>query len=263
MNDQSDRLHFAIALAEQAGQQARKAFLSFETLAIESKGHQDLVSNADREVEIFIRGEIARAFPDDGIVGEEGSDVAGTSGHHWVIDPIDGTANFVRGIPAWCVVLASTFQGRTEVGVICEPSSGETFWAARGQGTFVNGKPVRTASTSSLTEGSIGTGFSNRAEAQNIIPVITEILNRGGIFFRNASGALMLAYVASGRLLGYVEEHMNAWDCVAGLLMIEEAGGRIHQPDPATVLAEGTLVLAAGDAVYDEIEAICARVFTI
>lgn len=255
------RLQFALRLARDAGALGLKHFRALERLTIERKGHQDLVSNADREVETLIRDAIAREFPDDGIVGEEHGAHKGSSGHVWVIDPIDGTANFVRGIPAWCVAIACTRSGEAHLGVIYEPSSGEMFSASRGGGAFVEGRRLAVAAAASLTEGSVGTGFSNRAEAANIVGVVEDIIGRGGVFFRNASGALMLAYVAAGRLLGYVEEHMNAWDCLAGLLMVEEAGGRIFKPDPATAVAKGTMVLAGGPGVYDEIAAIARRRF--
>ena len=124
MTEQSTRLSFAIDLARRAGELGLKHFRSLETLTIESKGHQDLVSNADRDVETFIRQEIAKRYPEDGIFGEEHAPVEGKSGYTWVIDPIDGTANFVSGIPQWCVALACSNRGVTVVGVICEPCSG-------------------------------------------------------------------------------------------------------------------------------------------
>ncbi|TCD15281.1 inositol monophosphatase family protein [Oricola cellulosilytica] len=261
MPDAQSRLSFAIDLAERAAQVALRHFRSIDTLTIETKGHQDLVSNADRDVETFIREEIAAAWPEDGIVGEEHAPVESGNGHVWVIDPIDGTANFVRGIPSWCVVIACTFEGRTEVGVICEPSSGETFSAARGHGAFVNGKQIRISGATSLSEGSVGTGYSSRIEADGVLTAIRELIAGGGMFFRNASGALMLAYVAAGRLIGYLEEHMNSWDCIAALLMIEEAGGTIMQTDPATVIDHGTMVVAGGPGVYAELETIAFRAF--
>lgn len=255
------RLQFAIELAQRAGDLALRHFRAIEGLTIETKGHQDVVSNADREVELFIRAAIAAEYPEDGIVGEEHVAAAGVSGHVWVIDPIDGTANFVRGIPAWCIVIACAADGVTILGVIHEPATGETFWARRGGGAFLNGRPIKASSGTSLADGSVGTGFSNRREARNIVTLIEAIFNEGGVFFRNASGALMLAYVAAGRLLAYCEEHMNAWDCLAGLLIVEEAGGRILAPDGATVIEHGTMVIAAGAGVFDQVQALCADAF--
>jgi myo-inositol-1(or 4)-monophosphatase len=255
------RLEFMIDLAKRAGELGMRYFRDLDSLTVESKGHQDMVSQADREVELFVRAEIARQYPQDGIVGEEHAPARGTSGYDWVIDPIDGTANFVLGIPAWTVVIACTMHGRTVAGVIHEPSAGETFSCRRGGGAFLNGKPIRTSTATSVTQGSVGVGFSNRVEGGKVVPLIRDLIADGGVFFRNASGALMLAYVACGRLLGYVEEHMNAWDCLAGLLLIEEGGGRIFQPDPATVLEKGTLIIASAPGVYDKLADYCARSF--
>jgi myo-inositol-1(or 4)-monophosphatase len=257
------RLDFTVDLARRAGELGMKFFREIDKLTIESKGHQDLVSNGDREVELFVRAAILAEYPEDGIVGEEHAPTTGTSGYIWVIDPIDGTANFVRGIPAWTVVIACTRNGVTEIGVIHEPSTGETFYARRGGGAFLNSRPIKASSATSLTQGSVGTGFSNRVEAGKIVPLIEDLISRGGVFFRNASGALMLAYVAAGRLLGYTEEHMNAWDCLAGLLIIEEAGGRIFSPDPLTVLEKGTLTLAGGPGVFNEIRDISLKAFKL
>jgi myo-inositol-1(or 4)-monophosphatase len=259
--DNSRREEFAVDLARRAGELGMTYFRDRDSLTIESKGHQDLVSDADRNVETFVRAAILEAYPEDGIVGEEHAPTKGASGFDWVIDPIDGTANFVRGIPAWTVVIAGVRHGACDVAVIHEPCTGETFHAHRGGGAFLNGRAMRASSTSSLGEGSVGTGFSNRREARNIVPFIESLVAHGGVFYRNASGALMLAYVASGRLIGYVEEHMNAWDCLAGLLLIEEAGGRIVPPDAASVLSEGTVVIAGGSNVFAEIEAMAAKAF--
>jgi myo-inositol-1(or 4)-monophosphatase len=260
-DDNEARLRFARELAISAGDVGLTYFRALDTLTIESKGHQDLVSEADRDVETFIRTAIAEQYPDDGVVGEEHANVAGTSGYVWVIDPIDGTANFVRGIPAWTVVIAGVRQGVIDVGVIHEPSTAETFYGRHGGGAFLNGKPIRTSAASDLTAGSVGTGFSNRREPRHVARLIDLILAEGGVFYRNASGALMLAYVAAGRLLAYAEEHMNAWDCLAGLLLVEEAGGRILQPVGETVVLDGTMVIAGGAGVFDQVQALCEKSF--
>jgi Archaeal fructose-1,6-bisphosphatase and related enzymes of inositol monophosphatase family len=256
-----DRLDFAIDLARRAGDFALKHFREIDSLVIESKGHQDLVSNADRDTETLVRSAIEARFPDDGIVGEEHGRKAGTSGYVWVIDPIDGTASFVSAIPQWCVAIACAKDGEAVIGVINEPASGELFHAAKGKGAFCNGKPIRVSGTAKIGEGGVGTGFSGRAPAANIVRAVETIVAEGGVFFRNGSGALMLAYVAAGRLLGYIEEHMNAWDCIAGLLIVEEAGGRIFKPDPARVLEKGTVVVAAGAAAWPAIIEIARNCF--
>ena len=259
----NNRLEFTIDLARSAGMFAKSHFAEIDALKIESKGHQDLVSNADIDTETIIRNAIEKQFPDDGIVGEEHGRKFGTSGYDWVIDPIDGTANFVRGIPQWCVIIACIKDGETQIGVIFEPCSNELFHATKGGGAFCNGKIIKTTTGSSISDGSIGVGFSGRVHGKNILTAIEQILSNGGVFFRNASGGLMLAYVASGRLLGYIEEHMNSWDCVAGLLMVEEASGVIFKPNPENVLEKGTLVIAAGVNVFDTINSIAISSFAV
>lgn len=256
-----DRLDFAVDLARRAGAFAKTHFEAIDTLVIESKGHQDLVSNADKDTETLIRAALDEHWPDDGIVGEEHGRKTGTSGYDWVIDPIDGTANFVRGLPQWCVAIACARDGEAVVGVIFEPSSGEMFTAAKGGGAFVNGKPMRVAQTGDMGQGSVGIGFSGRLPGMKAVTALTMVVERGGVFFRNASGALMLAYVAAGRLIGYLEEFMNSWDCVAGLLMIEEAGGTIVKPDPKTSLDHGTVVIGGGPNIFAEINEIAEASF--
>lgn len=251
-----DRATFAIALAKRAGELGLAYFRSIETLTIESKGHQDLVSNGDREVELLIRAAIAEAYPDDGIVGEEHGPVVGTSGFVWVIDPIDGTANYVRGIPTWAVVIACMQDQACVVGVVHEPAVGETFHAFRGGGAFMNDRPIRVSTSRSLADGSVGVGVNSRTDPAHLVPLIDALLAEGGIFFRNASGAIMLAYVAAGRLIGYTEEHMNAWDCVAAMLIIEEAGGVVEPYNRGDVLANGTIAIAATPSVFDKVRAL-------
>ena len=119
---------------------------------------------------------------------------------------------------------------------------------------FVNGEPIRVSSAKSLSEGSVGTGFNSRANPVNIVAAIEAIIAQGGMFFRNASGGLMLAYAASGRLIGYIEESMNPWDCLAGMLMITEAGGKVLMPAPEALTTDRFPLVAGGPGVYDAIE---------
>ena len=259
--DIADRLNAAKSICSRAGTTALAYFNALDSLNIESKGHQDLVSQADREVEVQIRADLARRFPDDGIIGEEHAPVAGRSGFTWVIDPIDGTANFVAGIPVWCVVLACVWKGRTVLGVIHDPVHGETFSARSGNGAFCNALPIRVAPSRGINDGTLGTGFSNRSGAGNVARLVGGIVDRGGVFGRNASGALSLAYVAAGRLIGYAEDHMNAWDCLAGQLLVAEAGGVVEDHHAGDMLARGGRVIVAAPNVFDDLVAICNAAF--
>lgn len=257
----AERLGAAKSICSRAGATALGYFNALDSLNIESKGHQDLVSQADREVEAQIRADLARRFAEDAIVGEEHAPVAGSSGFTWVIDPIDGTANFVAGIPVWCVVLACVWQGRTVLGVIHDPVHGETFFAQSGGGAFCNDLPLRAASSRGITDGSVGIGFSNRSGAGNVARLVAGIVDRGGVFSRNASGAMSLAHVAAGRLIGYAEDHMNAWDCLAGQLLVAEAGGMIEDHDADAMLARGGRVIVAAPNVFDDLVVLCEAAF--
>ena len=252
----SQRLDAAKAIARDAGALALASFRNISALDIQSKGVQDMVSNADLEVETFVRTQIAAQFPEDGIVGEEHGNVASKSGWTWVIDPIDGTANFVAGIPQWCVILACVQDDETKVGVIFEPSHDEMFWTTSGKGAYVNDTKLSVARTTGLDNGSVGVGMNGRTATHMASDLIVELSKRGGLFFRNASGGLMLSYVAAGRLIGYTEAHMNAWDCLAGQLLVAEAGGKIEAQSADAMLANGGRVIAGSPDIFDELLAV-------
>ena len=256
MDEFENRHAFAVDLCRQAGEVALGFFAARDDLQIDQKGAQDWVSDADRSVEVFIRERLHSAFPDDGIFGEEHDDRLGTSGFNWVIDPIDGTTNFVNGIPNWTIVLAGVSNGITQIGVIHDPNVDETFAAKRGGGAMLNGKPMHVAAGKALEAGTVAVGYSNRVEAANVAPVVLGLLERGAMFHRNASGALSLAYVSSGRLLGYVEEHMNAWDCLAGQLLVHEAGGMVEDQNADDMIRNGGRVIAATPDVFEELRAL-------
>ncbi len=256
------RLDFAKKLTKKAGEKAIVYFESIGDLIVQQKGAQDLVSNADLEVEVFIRECIAESYPNDGIVGEEHANVEGKSGYTWVIDPIDGTANFLTAIPSWCVVLACVHNDETKLGVVYEPSHNEMFWGAMGTGAFLNDKPIKVSASTSLDVGSTGIGMNGRTATNLTVSYIEKLVDRGGIFYRNASGALMLSYVAAGRLIGYAEPHMNAWDCLAAQLLIAEAGGCVENQSANNMLINGGRVVASGPGVFDEMVKIANEAYS-
>ena len=259
MKNISDRKDFAVELCNEAGRMALSYFSDRSSLEVSAKGAQDWVSEADKAVETFIRSRIAEAWPEDGIAGEEFGRAVGTSGFDWVIDPIDGTTNFVNGIPAWTIVLAVVAEKRTQIGVIHDPNAGETYSATRGGGAMLNEARMRVAADVPLSSGTVSVGYSNRVESKNIVPVVAAVVETGAMFHRNASGALSIAYVAAGRVLGYLEEHMNAWDCLAGQLLVEEAGGRVEEQDADEMIRVGGRVVVAAPQVFDELREIADR----
>lgn len=249
----------AIAICKAAGTRAREYFDKRGELTIEAKGRQDWVTAADRNVETQIRTDLAASFPNDGIVGEEHADTEGTSGFRWVIDPIDGTANFIAGIPTWCVVLAGVFEGKTRIGIIHDPIHDETFVAEAGKGATLNGAPISVAHGTPIDNGTISLGYSNRASLDAQVKVFSDVVHSGAKFHRNASGAITLAYLAAGRFLGYLEQHMNAWDCLAGQLLVAEAGGTVEVQDADDMISNGGRVVASAPQVFDQLRAIADR----
>ena len=254
----AEKAAMAEEICHKAGEMALEYFRQSTGLVIDRKGHQDWVSEADRNVEVMIRELLDAAWPEDGIVGEEHAPKDSRSGFTWDIDPIDGTTNLVNTIPAWTIVLAGVQDGKCVIGVIYDPNAGETYLATRGGGATLNGAPMR-VSDAAMEDGTVSVGYSNRVRAESIVPVIEAVISQGAMFHRNASGALSLAYVSAGRLLGYVEEHMNAWDCLAGQLLIEEAGGRVEDQDADAMIAKGGRVVAGSTVVFDKLQAIADR----
>jgi myo-inositol-1(or 4)-monophosphatase len=252
---ETDRRHaLALRIATEAGSLALDHWRRRDALAVEVKANrQDMVSEADRGVERAIRAAVAAECPEDGFLGEEYGLTDGASGYTWVIDPIDGTAPFLAGQPNWCVALAIRRGGRTVSGVIAMPVTEEIFAAQAGRGATLNGAPLVTPHGLGLQDGMVGVGASHRTAPEVVATVITGLLQRGGMFFRNGTGAGMLAYVAAGRLIGYYEPHMHAWDCLGGLLIVEEAGGRAAPFCPDGAITRGDRVLAAGPQAWAEL----------
>lgn len=253
MNDADiERRHARGAeIAAAAAATALAHFRARGDLAVESKGAQDWVSEADRGVEEEIRAALAADFPDDAVVGEEGGRTGGTSGFSWVIDPIDGTTNFLVGEPNWCVVLAGLDGERGVLAHVVAPVLGETFAARRGHGATLGGRSIAASTSDSLAAGTVGVGHSMRVPASATIALLDKLLAANGLFVRSGSGALDLARVAAGRLIGYAEPHMNAWDCLASLLLVEEAGGRVQPFDARAMLERGGRVVVAAPGVAD------------
>lgn len=235
----------------EAGRLAMDMFRRREELVIEEKGLQDMVSIADRMVEDHIRGHILAVYPDDAVVGEERGGSADAARFVWVIDPIDGTACFVNGMHAWCISIGIMQDGEPVIGVVFDPNADELFHACAGQGAWLHHTQLRVNRTASLTGGVLGVGFSHRVGNATFLPFLDRVLSGGGMFIRNGSGALMIAYVAAGRLIGYFEPHINSWDCLAGIVLVREAGGVTNAFLDNDGLQKGNPILVAGPELYE------------
>jgi len=225
----------AAEIAREAGARLREFFA--EGVATEYKGDVDLVTVADRTVEKLIRTRLGEMFPEHGIYGEEGTRDRMEREFRWYVDPLDGTTNFAHGFPQFCVSmgleqrgagLTEDEDGALVAAVIYDPMRDELFEAERGLGATVNGKPIAASKTATLAEALVATGFPSRKRHQNPnIHFYHEITLRSHGVRRAGSAALDLAYVAAGRLDGFWEFNLNPWDTAAGILLVEEAGGRV------------------------------------
>jgi myo-inositol-1(or 4)-monophosphatase len=240
----SDRFAFAGELARSAGLLAHRGF---GTSATTSKGRHDEVTEMDREVERFIRAEIGRRFPGDAILGEE---EGGEPGERlWIIDPIDGTANYARGIPHYCVSIGYVEHGVPTLGAIHDPSHDRLYVAGRGRGAFVNGSAMTVSQVDELTAATVECGWSTRRPAAAYVALVDRVLTAGAAIRRAGSGALGLTDVAAGRVEGYCELHINSWDCAAGIVLVREAGGRTNDFFAGDGVKAGNPLLATNAAL--------------
>lgn len=238
----AQREQFGCDIIVRAGEMASNAFHHREK-RITLKGPQDYLTESDAAVEHYIRQALSAAFPTDTVLGEE---TGGNSSEvTWVVDPIDGTANFARGIPHYCVCVSLVMHQQVELGFIYQPESKELYVARRGGGARLNGELI-SVSSSTVTEAcTVELGWSTRIPNKVYLRVLEQLLESGLNVRRAACGALGLAWVADGRSDAYVELHMNPWDCLAGLLLVQEAGGVVNQALTQLPTIEGGPVLAA------------------
>ena len=240
----------ACAIAREAGALARRRFLDRSSFTVGFKGPQDFITEVDGAVERLIQSRVAEIFPDDGFIGEEGDGLVGKpDAPVWVVDPIDGTSNFARGTPHWCVSIACAVGQVVEVGVIYDPMLDELFCARRGAGAWLNGAPIHAAATAELGKGTIEVGWNMRYGLDKFLALLGRIAATGCGVIRAGSGALGLAYVAAGRRDGYVENHINSWDCLAGNLLVAEAGGYVSDFLAGEGLRKGNPLIACAAGV--------------
>lgn len=255
-SDLDERLAVATRIAREAGDLALAAFQNRTGPVHKFKGQHDYLTETDSAVEKLLRDKIAARFPGDSFLGEEsvGDDASQTFGRDiWVVDPIDGTANFARGVPHFCISIAFVRDGKTEIGVINDPVKDEMYVARRGGGARRNGDPIRVSGITAMSEAIVEAGWSMRRPTDSYIALVDRIYKAGGQVRRAGSGALGLAYVADGRSDGYCELHINSWDALAGLVLISEAGGWACDLLANGGLLRGNPVLGCTPALKDEL----------
>lgn len=263
--EKSNELKVALAAAREAGQLIRESVHHIKKVSRKTS-ESDLVTEIDQQAERIIRTHILAAFPDHAILGEEevapgeeasiqALEQSQDSAHLWIIDPIDGTTNFVHGFPFFCVSIALSERGKLKLGVIYDPMMDEWFVAEKGKGATLNGEPMHVSQEKVLAESLLASGFlsiqedspdAHRKGPFALIPHVRNVRTAG-------SAALQLVYVAAGRLSGFWETNLNAWDVAAAVLIIEEAGGRVSDTLGRPYHLGVRHILATNGFIHDQV----------
>jgi myo-inositol-1(or 4)-monophosphatase len=249
-------LDLATAVALEAADLVRRRSRGGVAVADTKSSPTDVVTAVDRESEELIHRRLAEARPGDGFLGEEGASSESATGVTWVVDPIDGTVNFLYGIPQYAVSVAAVVDGESIAGVVVNVVTGECFTALRGVGAWCDGEPIRVGAAGPLGQVLVGTGFSYERDVRALqAQAVGRMLGHVRDVRRLGSAALDLCFLGAGRLDAYVEEGLNPWDVAAGGLVATEAGARL---ETRAGVGGKTCVVAAPGGVFDEFEKLAA-----
>ncbi len=252
MAQASANLNIMIKAARKAGRSLIRDFGEVEKLQVSMKGAGDFVSKADLKAEEIIRTELTEARPNYGWLGEESDEVKGEDPtRRWIVDPLDGTTNFLHGLPHWAVSIGLEHKGQIVAAVVYDPVKDEMFTSEKGAGCWLNDNRLRVSGRTKMIEMIFATGlpFGGRGDLPDTLQDLARILPACAGVRRWGSAALDLAYVAAGRYDGFWERRLNAWDIAAGLLLVKEAGGFVESIDPAeNVIDTGDIIAANSEA---------------
>ena len=249
----SANLNLMIKAARKAGRSLVKDFREVENLQVSSKGPGDFVSRADMAAEKLIRDELTGARPTYGWVGEESEAVAGEDPtRRWIVDPLDGTTNFLHGLPHWAVSIALEHKGEIVAGVVFDAAKDEMFWAEKGRGAWMNDQRMRVSGRRVMIECIFATGvpFGGRPTLPATLADLARLMPACAGVRRWGAAALDLAYVAAGRYDGYWERGLNAWDIAAGLLLVREAGGLVAPLREGQDMLGSGAMIAGNDQIF-------------
>ncbi len=250
----SANLNVMIKTARKAGRALLKDFGEVENLQVSSKGPGDFVSRADKQAEKIIREDLMAARPTYGFLGEEDGEIAGEDPtRRWIVDPLDGTTNYLHGLPHWAVSIGLEHKGQIVAGVIYDPMKDEMFWAEKGNGAWMNEKRLRVSGRNKMIESLFATGlpFAGRSDLPETLRDLGRLLPACAGVRRWGAAALDLAYVAAGRYDGFWERRLHAWDMAAGIIIVREAGGLVEPLRPGgDILADGEII-CANEPIFD------------
>lgn len=251
----SANLNIMMKAARKAGRSLAKDFREVENLQVSMKGAGDFVSRADLAAEAILKEELMGARPTYGWLAEEGGEIEGQDPtRRWIVDPLDGTTNFLHGLPHWAVSIALEHKGQIVSGVIYDPAKDELFFAEKGEGAFVNDARLRVSGRSAMIESIFATGlpFGGRADLPETLQDLARLLPSCAGVRRWGSAALDMAYVAAGRYDGFWERRLNAWDMAAGMIIVKEAGGLIEPLTSGGHILEDGEVICANEAIFQK-----------
>ena len=250
----SANLNVMMKTARKAGRALLKDFTEVEQLQVSTKGPGDFVSRADKQAEATIREDLMAARPSYGFLGEEGKEIDGEDPtRRWIVDPLDGTTNFLHGLPHWAVSIALEHKGQIVAGVIYDPVKDEMFWAEKGGGAWLNESRIRASARHRLIESIFATGlpFAGRADLPETLQDLARLLPATAGVRRFGAASLDLAYVAAGRYEGFWERKLHSWDMAAGLIIAREAGCMVEPINPAGNILEDGEVIIANEPIFE------------
>ncbi|TMM55156.1 inositol monophosphatase family protein [Sulfitobacter sabulilitoris] len=249
----SANLNIMIKAARKAGRSLVKDFREVENLQVSMKGAGDFVSRADINAEKILKEELRGARPTYGWLAEEGGGAEGEDPtRRWIVDPLDGTTNFLHGLPHWAISIGLEHKGQMVAGVVFDPAKDEMFFAEKGAGAWMNESRLRVSGRHKMIESIFATGlpFGGRADLPDTLKDLGRLLPGCAGVRRWGSAALDMAYVAAGRYDGFWERRLNPWDLAAGIIIVREAGGLAEAIDPQADIVESGTVVCANEAIY-------------
>ena len=250
----SANLNIMIKAARKAGRSLVKDFREVENLQVSRKGAGDFVSKADIAAEKVLKEELMGARPTYGWLAEEGGEEDGADPtRRWIVDPLDGTTNFLHGLPHWAVSIALEHKGQIVAGVVYDPTKDEMFYAEKGGGAWLNESRLRVSGRHRMIESIFATGlpFAGRADLPETLQDLARILPTCAGVRRFGAAALDLAYVAAGRYEGFWERGLHSWDIAAGIIIVREAGGIVEPLSPAGDIMSDGQMICANEAIFD------------